>query len=236
MTDGNTQKKPMETISDRVYRLVRESLRSGAYAPGEKITHRKIASDLKTSVTPVREAITRLVSEGSLSMKGPKTIVALELKRSEFEEITEIRIRLEGWAGELAARNATGVMIRDLNKLHRAYCDARHRNDGKSILDANSRFHFRLYESAMAPKLVQIIDGLWVSCGPTIGLLSQRLHGDGDGQKFHEAALSALESGDVTGVRQAIADDIGTGRNKILNLLDTVHVPKRSERIITTSA
>lgn len=222
MADQNTVNRPTETISDRVYRLVRESLRSGAYAPGDKITHRTIASKLRVSVTPVREAITRLVSEGSLSMTGPKTIVAPKLKRSEFEEITDIRIQLEGWAVELAAKNATNSLIQDLRALHRAYCNARLQNDGKIILEANSRFHFRLYESSKAPKLVQIIDNLWVSNGPTMGLLSHRSHNDGDGQRFHEAAMDALERDEPKVLRKAIVDDITTGRKKILALLDGV--------------
>ncbi|WP_189435292.1 GntR family transcriptional regulator, partial [Mesorhizobium sp. M1E.F.Ca.ET.041.01.1.1] len=84
------------TLSDRVYGIVRESLRSGVYKPGEKITHRAIASQLEVSVTPVREAITRLVSEESLSMAGPKTIKAPSLTRSDLDEITKIRVNLEG--------------------------------------------------------------------------------------------------------------------------------------------
>lgn len=236
MNDRNMTSRPIDTISDRVYRLVRESLRSGTFAPGEKITHRKIATDLSVSVTPVREAIMRLVSEGNLSMKGPKTIVALELSRSEFEEISEIRIRLEGWAAELAAQNSTGAMIRDLSKLHDDYCNAREGQDGKSILEANSKFHFGLYEHSISPRLVQIIDGLWVSCGPMIGLLRRSLKEDGDGQRFHERALNALEKGDATGVRQAIVDDISTGRNKILGLFDNVCSHKGSERSLASSA
>ena len=222
MASQNKLKRATETISDRVYRVVRESLRSGVYEPGEKITHRTIASTLCVSVTPVREAITRLVSEGSLSMVGPKTIVALKLKRSEFEEITDIRIRLEGWAAELAAKDANKELICDLRKLHQVYCNARYENDGKAILEANAKFHFRLYAGSNAPKLVQIIDNLWISNGPTIGLLSRSSNNDGDGQKFHEIALDALERGETDTVRQAIVDDIRTGRKKILTLLDSV--------------
>ncbi|MES0020902.1 GntR family transcriptional regulator [Mesorhizobium sp. M0036] len=207
------------TLSDRVYGIVRENLRSGVYKPGEKITHRAIASQVGVSVTPVREAITRLVSEESLSMEGPKTIKAPSLGRSDLEEITKLRVNLEGWAAELAAGNASTTFIRELEQHHLVYCAHRRANDSKAKIVANAKFHFALYAQSKAPRLLTIIDNLWVTIGPTLGLLANRGLEDNDGERFHDAAIAALKARNAAAVQAAIVNDILTARVKILQIL-----------------
>lgn len=50
-----------------VYVQVRRALRSGRYAPGQRIDPAKLASEFKTSPTPVRFALYRLVGEGMVT-------------------------------------------------------------------------------------------------------------------------------------------------------------------------
>lgn len=49
-----------------VYRHVRCALRSGRYLPGQRIDPARLATDFKTSLTPVRFALYRLVGEKQL--------------------------------------------------------------------------------------------------------------------------------------------------------------------------
>ncbi|MES0021308.1 GntR family transcriptional regulator [Mesorhizobium sp. M0036] len=207
------------TLSERAYRMVRESLRCGLYKPGEKITHRAIASQLGVSVTPVREAITRLVSEKILSMPAPKTIIAPSLGASDLEEITKIRVNLEGWAVELAAENASATFIRELEHLHLVYCTHRRAHDTKAKIEANAKFHFALYAQSKAPRLLAIIDNLWVTIGPTLGLLANRGFEDNDGERLRDAAISALKARNTAAVQAAIVNDILTARLRILQIL-----------------
>lgn len=46
-----------------VYRQVKRAMRSGRYAPGERLDPSRLASEFKTSPTPVRFALYRLVGE-----------------------------------------------------------------------------------------------------------------------------------------------------------------------------
>ncbi|RWO18975.1 GntR family transcriptional regulator [Mesorhizobium sp.] len=207
------------TLSERAYGMVREALRCGVYKPGEKITHRSIASQLGVSVTPVREAITRLVSEKSLSMPSPKTIIAPSLGQSDLEEVTKIRVNLEGWAAQLAAENASATFIRELEHHHLVYCTHRRSHDTKAKIEANAKFHFALYAQSKAPRLLAIIDNLWVTIGPTLGLLADRGFEDNDGERFHEAAISALKARNTAAAQAAIVNDILTARLKILKIL-----------------
>ena len=51
-----------------VYGQVRCALRSGRYAPGQRIDPAGLATEFKTSPTPVRFALYRLVGEGLVSI------------------------------------------------------------------------------------------------------------------------------------------------------------------------
>ncbi|MGW1332897.1 NUDIX domain-containing protein [Streptomyces rubiginosohelvolus] len=55
----------------RVYQAIRGKLASGEYAPGDKIpSERKLTEELEIGRTALRQVLTRLVSEGSLEVRG----------------------------------------------------------------------------------------------------------------------------------------------------------------------
>jgi DNA-binding GntR family transcriptional regulator len=49
---------------ERVYRALKEQLGSGRYRPGEPLEPRALSDALSSSITPVRDALHRLVGEG----------------------------------------------------------------------------------------------------------------------------------------------------------------------------
>ena len=55
---------------DRVYRTLRVRIMHGELSPGEALTLRGIAGRFGVSMTPVREALRRLVAEGALTMSA----------------------------------------------------------------------------------------------------------------------------------------------------------------------
>lgn len=208
-----------ETLADRVYRQLKRGLKSGAFKPGEKITNRAVAAALNVSLTPVREALTRLVSEGGLTMTGPKTVTVPRLSGDQFDEIFNIRLALEGMASAAAAGNADGAFIDELEAVHLAFAARRSAGDFAAALELNQRFHFLLYERANQPRLTNIIDGLWVSFGPSLSLLYPKFGASADGARPHSDAIAALRRGDPAAVRAAIENDLHIGRAKILPLL-----------------
>ena len=50
---------------DRVYRQLRTRIMHGDIPPGQALTLRGVARDYEVSMTPVREAVRRLVAEGA---------------------------------------------------------------------------------------------------------------------------------------------------------------------------
>ncbi|WP_027485606.1 GntR family transcriptional regulator [Rhodanobacter sp. OR87] len=57
----------MDSKSALVYGRVRRALQAGRYTPGQRIDPAKLASEFKTSPTPVRFALYRLVGEGMVT-------------------------------------------------------------------------------------------------------------------------------------------------------------------------
>jgi DNA-binding GntR family transcriptional regulator len=56
--------KDVETIRQRVYHHIRKQIVSGEIAPSERLIETKIAQEIGTSRTPVREALHSLEREG----------------------------------------------------------------------------------------------------------------------------------------------------------------------------
>ena len=52
------------TLSEKAYQHIRRLVSSGELQPGARLVNRALADQLGTSFIPVREAISRLASEG----------------------------------------------------------------------------------------------------------------------------------------------------------------------------
>lgn len=107
--------------SDRAYELLRENLRAGGFAPGERLTEAKVCRELGLGRVPVREALVRLEAEGVLRSRGPYGGRFVEyIEDQKPEEVLcryELREVIEGQAARLAARNMTGWQIEELKRL-----------------------------------------------------------------------------------------------------------------------
>src|SRR5580704_5437217 len=92
-----------ETLNDRVYRELKNSIMAGSFKPGSELTLRSVADALGTSLMPVRDAMRRLVSERALEVLPSRKIALPVLTVDKFLELRRIRLLLEGEAAALAA-------------------------------------------------------------------------------------------------------------------------------------
>ena len=60
-----------EPLWDLAHAQLRDALLAGRFAPGTVLTLRALAESFGTSITPVRDAVTRLVAQGVLQ-QGPR--------------------------------------------------------------------------------------------------------------------------------------------------------------------
>jgi len=85
-------------LSQKVYSILRTAITNVEIQFGEKINVDKIAKTLKVSITPVREAIHKLVAEGILVTKPNQGTLVREISLSDIDQILQARLAIEKMA------------------------------------------------------------------------------------------------------------------------------------------
>ena len=206
-------KQPADTASaahDRVYRALRSQILHGEIAPGQALTLRGIGRDHNVSMTPAREAVRRLVSEGALFLSNSGRVSTPELSGERIEELAAIRALLEA---ELAARalpRAHPALIERMETINATIGQAIHKQDGIGYIRANLEFHRTLYLRAQAPAMLALAETVWLQLGPTMRALYGKLRKT-EAPQHHRLILAALTAGDEPGLRLAVRADVTQG-------------------------
>jgi DNA-binding GntR family transcriptional regulator len=202
-------------LGEVVYQNIAEALIKGALRPGARLKIRDLAQEMGTSVTPVRDAILRLVHEGALLLKSPRDIRVPVLHPDRYLEIRAIRLKLEGLAAERAAAMADAADIERLEMLINNNERALSARDFARATEINQVFHFELANVAAMPILRGILHNLWLQMGPVISAA----YGEGGRTmiEHHYDVLDAIRKHDAQAAKQAIREDILSGGDVILS-------------------
>jgi DNA-binding GntR family transcriptional regulator len=216
--------QPIEqgNLSSRAYHALREALIAGRFPPGHRLVMQELASQLGTSITPVREACQRLVSERGLELRSVRFAVVPELTLARYVEVRAIRIALEGMAASVAASLMPDAEIAELSTLHQRFEAADRTGDRETAIQANREFHFRVYRAAGMEMLTAQIESLWICMGPILNVYYREVHADYVGADEHVRLIEALRRRDGAAACLAIQQDILRGGQSILAHLSRV--------------
>ncbi len=91
------QKRTITTIREQVYRILRDDICQGVYAPGTRLQEVELAENLNVSRSPVREALRQLAADGLLLEIPNKGVYIKEFTVKDIEEIYDLRVMLESY-------------------------------------------------------------------------------------------------------------------------------------------
>ena len=221
-----TDRLPAHQIA---YARLRDMLLFGELAPGSAVTIEGLVARLGLGMTPVREAIRRLIAEGALEWQGNRRVVVPRLGLQALEDLGFSRAMIEGRLGRLALARMEPRVIAELRGVDTRLDAAIARGDVPGYLRANHEFHFTLYARAGSDVLEALAKSLWLRFGPSLRVVCQAPEGarargaDGYGlhqPDHHKAALAALEKGDADALERALHGDIAQGVANIRAGLD----------------
>lgn len=144
------------TLSSRLSAQLRAQILRGTLAPGEKINLDRLRAEHGLSISPLREAVTRLVSDGLVQFEDQRGYTVAPISRADLAEITALRVSLETMAlaravtvGDLEWESAVMGALYRLSKAARAEID--------SWEAAHSAFHIALVAGCGQPRLMAMI-------------------------------------------------------------------------------
>jgi DNA-binding GntR family transcriptional regulator len=92
-----------KSLSDQAYEQLLDMMLAGDLTAGDILQERRLAEILKISRTPVREALSRLESDGLVTRLRGRLLTVRQFTAAEFMEALNIRKLLELEAASLAA-------------------------------------------------------------------------------------------------------------------------------------
>ena len=207
---------PRTHLNDQVYEEIRARVLTRQHAAGEKLSLHALSSELGVSRSPVHHALTRLVSEGLLTVEARRGYYVTPVTAAALAEGYEVRLALELHAAE---RTVGAIELPKLSQF-RMLLEATAETISHEQWDvANAAFHeyqidlagnallSRFYRELSVNLLMQVIRG-------------GRVEGHANLVTEHRRIVEAFDAGDVNAARAAIREHIATGRRIALEAID----------------
>ncbi|MEZ5955669.1 MAG: GntR family transcriptional regulator [Hyphomonadaceae bacterium] len=199
-----------EGLNASVYAELRMRIVTGLISPDHELSTRGLAGELGVSQTPVRDALSRLSAEGAVSIRSKRRVRVPEMTSDRFDDLLRCRLLLEPEAAALAVPFLTPADITKLREINDTLDLAIKNSDAATYMQANYDFHFTLYRAQPQKTLTQLIETLWLQCGPYMRALYGRAP-NAQLNDRHHAAIHAIEARDPVALREAITKDINDG-------------------------
>jgi DNA-binding GntR family transcriptional regulator len=142
------------------YSELRQLILSGGLAPGSRVSQYELADNMQMSITPLREAIRRLSSEGLIIMDTHRDSRVADVSASEARELLEVRLSLEPSATELAAHRRTEADIVAMRAAAEKLLPVT-RVWGEDAITAHRDFHRAVYAASHNASMIKLLDDLW---------------------------------------------------------------------------
>lgn len=208
--------KNPKSIRQKIYDHLREQLLSGEIPPDQHLIETKIAKEIGTSRTPVREALHNLELEGLIESIPRVGYVVKSIKEGEVEEICEIRKAIEEVAARWAMEKARQRLIEELKKNLSISEEKVVYGDPRNFIDLDAQYHEIITKLSGSKRLQELAQTLRRHMlryrTQSIYLMDNVLRAiDG-----HKGILEAIEKGDMEEVKKAIGHHLEQSKRDIL--------------------
>jgi DNA-binding GntR family transcriptional regulator len=218
-----------ETVVEYAIDALREAVREGRLAPGQRLVVAEVTRMLGVSNGPVREAIRRLTGEGLVEITPHRGASVRTFSSRDVREIFQVREVVEGLAARLAAeRIGVGDYRARLTTLQTQAAQVL--ADGRGYVAHNQAFHELIYEMAGNERVREQSRQLTL---PIYRLRYHYLIDTGYARTSageHQAVAEAILDGDPVRAERAMRNHIRNSAQAMLEALAQHAVEQRSSQ------
>ncbi len=227
------QAKSSTTIREKAYQYIQGRIAQGDLPSGGALSELLLAKELGSSRTPVREAISQLVSEGLLEQTPNRGTVVVRLTREDIVDLYELREALEVYVIAKVTReqlppedlkrleqlsNGILTLVEELHASGEQHLDAEQMS---RFVAADRGFHTLLMAFSFNPRLRKIVDETRL----LIRIFAMRRLGYGVAKlkhihAQHAAIIQAIVEGDPGLATLRLAEHIQISRQERLDEFD----------------
>jgi DNA-binding GntR family transcriptional regulator len=159
---GNIAAEPASTVTETIYRRIRQEILSGSFKPGGKLKLDTLKTRYQVSVNTLRETLSRLVADGLVQNEGQRGFTVVPASLADLRDITEMRRMLECEAARRSLQRASldweSSLVGAYHKLSKveAVVDAEGEKYGGLLEQYNREFHAALIAACGSRWLIQL--------------------------------------------------------------------------------
>ena len=214
-----TEQAGSQNLHEATFQTLKSLLVEGKISPGSKLNERELAERLNVSRTPIREAIRRLAADGLVELIANRGAIAVQLSIDDVIHTFDVIAELEGYSGELAAKNISDSTLSELEALQYEMMASYARRDLSSYYKLNLRIHRLINQAANNPVLATLFSQV------NSRIEALRFRSNQDGVKWekaveeHQEMLDALKARDSARMRKIMIQHVKNKRDVVAQLL-----------------
>lgn len=133
---------------DGLVTWARENIRTGKFAPGQRLIESDIIRETQVSRNKVREALQRLATEGLVTIEPFRGASVKSITWDEVRQIYQARMALEGFAAAEFAASDNPELKQKLKQTQRKMSDWVKHGDHERFAQLNSEWHEIIIDGA----------------------------------------------------------------------------------------
>ena len=149
-----------QSSTQRAYLALRNDIIFGRIAPGERLKIDALKESLDTGASPVREALSLLTSDQLVDRIDQRGFRVAATSREQFQEILDLRCRLEDLAVRESIENGSAAWEEALVLAHHYMQRARQKSP-ETFEACHKSFHMALLAGCTSPILLRFCNQLY---------------------------------------------------------------------------
>jgi len=214
-------RKPITTIKEQVYQLIKDDICSGVYKPGQWLQESDLSARFEVSRSPIREALRQLVADGLVVEYPNRGVFVKEFTPKDIEDIFDLRILLESYAIMHSGQNLTAECAKKLMEHKDTLIRCHDENDLPKYTQADTLFHQFIIELGGNDLVVSVYEKVYSLVQQfRIYSLMTRQRFD-DSLKEHIAIITPLLAGDAREADRLNRQHLIQAKEQILEYLSS---------------